>query len=808
MPHDVRWSALQLLLSRFKTPLVLILIVAAVISLAVGDWPDAVIVLGIVLMTAVLGFFQEYRASRAVDALRESVALQASVLRDGRLQSIPAADIVPGDVVELSAGSLVPADSRVLEARDCFVNQALLTGETLPVEKQPGLCAADASLPQRANCVFRGTSLRSGWARVLVVRTGRGTLYGALADRLVSRPPETEFERGLRRFGTMLIRLMLVVVVVVLAVNILLQKPTVDTLLFAAALAVGLSPELLPAILTITLSHGARAMAGRGVIVKRLSAIENLGSMDTLCTDKTGTLTRGVIVLDAATDLGGQESDDVLRQAWLNASLQTGIRNPLDDALVERGRLAGCTRGDVAKLDEIPYDFLRRRLTVVVSTTDPATACMITKGAVENVLDACSLARVGGQDVALDARVRDTVMQGFEAASQKGFRVLALATRLLPPHARLSRDDERQMTLVGLLLFFDPPEPQVATTLAALRDLGVDVKIITGDNRFVTRHVADAIGMAVVGTLTGSELQQLPDEALWHRAPAITLFTEIDPNQKERIIAALRRTGHVVGYLGDGINDAPALHAADVGISVDSAVDVAREAADLVLLRHDLDVLRQGIDEGRHTFANTLKYVFISISANFGNMISMAAASLFLPFLPLLAKQILLNNFMSDIPAMGIAADNVDREWERTPHRWDIGLIRRSMLTFGLTSTVFDLITFGALLALAGENRDIFRTGWFLESLLTQVWILFVIRTYRPFYRSPPGRFLLWSGIAVMGVALALPLLPIADVFGLVPLPARIVVAILAITSLYVVVSEASKRYFYRRMDPGRRDAR
>jgi Mg2+-importing ATPase len=808
LPHEARWGWLRLLLSRFTTPLVLILIVAALISLTIGDWPDAATVLGIVLITAVLGFLQEYRASVAVDALRKSVALKASVLRDGTLVSIAAADVVPGDVVELSAGSLVPADARVLEARDCFVNQALLTGETLPVEKQPAVCAADASLPQRDNCVFRGTSLRSGWARALVVRTGRATLYGEIADRLVLRPPETEFERGLRRFGGLLIGLMLTVVVVVLAANMFLHRPVIDTLLFAAALAVGLSPELLPAILTITLSHGARAMARRGVIVKRLSAIENLGSMDTLCTDKTGTLTRGVVTLDTASDLAGQDDHAVLRLAWLNASLQTGIRNPLDDAIIARGQRDEIARGDATKVDEIPYDFLRRRLSVVVTTGGEPSTLLITKGAVENVLETCTLARKGGQDVPLDAALRDDVMQRLASSGQQGFRVLALATRTLPRKARYSRDDEQQMTFVGFLFFFDPPEPQVATTLAGLRGLGVDVKIITGDNRFVSRHVADAIGMPVAGTLTGGELQRLPDEALWHLAPSITLFTEIDPNQKERIIVALQKTGHVVGYLGDGINDAPALHAADVGISVDSAVDVAREAADFVLLRHDLDVLRQGIDEGRHTFANTLKYIFITISANFGNMISMAAASLFLPFLPLLAKQILLNNFLSDLPAMGIAADNVDREWERTPHRWDIGLIRRAMLTFGLTSTVFDMLTFAALLGLAGENRDIFRTGWFLESLLTEIWILFVIRTYRPFYRSPPGRLLLWSGIATMAVALALPLLPIAAVFGLVPLPPRIVVAIIAITGLYVVVSEATKRIFYRRMDPGRRDAR
>lgn len=802
-----RARTLRLLLSRFSSPLVIILMVAALVSMLVQQWLDAVIVLGIVLLTAVLSFVQEYRASVAVDSLRKRVAIMASVLRDGRLQSIATRLVVPGDVIELSAGSLISADARVLDARDCFVNQALLTGETLPVEKSAGVCAVDATLAQRDNCLFTGTSVRSGWARAVVVDTGRASVYGQIADKLMLRAPETEFERGLRRFGGLLIGLMLTVVVAVLAINILLHRPTIETLLFAAALAVGLSPELLPAILTITLSHGARAMARQGVIVKRLNAIENLGSMDVLCTDKTGTLTHGVVELDAVLDPDGQPAPDIFRLAWLNARLQAGIGNPLDDAVIARGEREGLALDSspeaMLKIAEIPYDFLNRRLSVVVAAANAPTATIITKGAVENVFGICTQARIQHRDVAFDEAVRAGLMQSFVDWSGKGYRVLAVAARTAGRQERYTRDDEQAMTLVGFLLFFDPPDPQVAGTLTALRELGVQVKIITGDNRFVARHVADAIGMPVTGTLTGQELQRLKDEALWHLAPSITLFTEIDPNQKERIILSLQRTGHVVGYLGDGINDAPALYAADVGLSVDQAVDVAKEAADFVLLKHDLDVLRQGIEEGRHTFANTLKYIFIATSANFGNMISMALASLFLPFLPLLAKQILLNNFLSDIPAMGISGDNVDRQWQRTPHRWDIRMIGRSMLTFGLTSTVFDLLTFAVLMTLADGTRDIFRTGWFLESLLTQLWILLVIRTYRPFYRSRPGRFLMWSAPTMMLVAVAVTMSPFGSPFGFVPLPSGIFLAILAITALYIVVSEASKRWFYRRLGEG-----
>jgi Mg2+-importing ATPase len=653
-----------------------------------------------------------------------------------------------------------------------------------------------------------GTSVRSGTARVLIVETAKSTVYGRIAERLKLRPPETEFERGLARFGGLLIRLMLTVVLAVLAINILLHRPTVDTLLFAAALAVGLSPELLPAILTITLSHGARAMAREGVIVKRLNAIENLGSMDVLCTDKTGTLTRGVVQLDEAVDPDGRPSPEVLRLAVLNARLQAGIRNALDDAIAARGEREGLATDAAAKLDELPYDFQRRRLTVVTRSARAGCAMLITKGAVDNVFAACAVARIDGRDVPLDDTLRAALSRRFVAWSTQGYRVLAVATRELAAKARYDRQDEAAMTLAGFLLFFDPPEPQAATTLAALAAQGVELKIVTGDNRFVARHVAEAIGMASPATLTGGELQQLNDEALWHRARSTVLFAEIEPNQKERIITALQKTGCVVGYLGDGINDAPALHAADVGISVDTAVDVAKDAADFVLLRHDLDVIRRGIDEGRHTFANTIKYIFITTSANFGNMASMALASVALPFLPLLATQILLNNFLSDIPAMGIAGDNVDREWERTPHRWDLRLIRRSMLTFGLTSTLFDLLTFAVLLAIARGNPDLFRTGWFLESLLTELWILLVIRTYRPFYRSTPSRFLAGSVAVMTLVALALPYAPVAGMFGLVPLPPGIVVLILGITVLYLLVSEATKQLFFRRVDRAARARR
>ncbi|MDV6345078.1 magnesium-translocating P-type ATPase [Nitrosomonas sp. Is37] len=794
-----RSKAIQLFLNQFRSPLVLILIFAAIVALIVHDWLDASIVLGIVLITAVLSFIQEYRATHAVEKLRQQISIKSTVLRDGQSLLIPSDEIVPGDIVLLSAGNLIPADGILLEAKDFYVSQAILTGETYPVEKSPGISPENASLVDCNNCVFMGTSVRSGVATALIVHTGRETNYGHIAETLALRPPETEFERGLRHFGALLVRIMVVMVIAVLAINIVLQHPTIETVLFALALAVALSPELLPAILTITLAHGAKKMASHGVIVKRLNAIENLGSMDVLCADKTGTLTKGVVQLDKALDTSGHPCEAVLHLAYLNSQLQTGLANPLDEAIIVAGKQSGMAFSAYHKLDEVPYDFVRRRLSIVVRHEQKATALMICKGALQNVLEVCDQIQTTTTIEPLTDEHYRIILQRFTEWSTQGYRVLGIAQKSVMPDRGYTRNDEQAMVFVGFLLFFDPPEENISKTLHALRRLGVQLKIITGDNQYVARHVAETVGIKVQHIITGAELADLNDEALWHLAPHTTLFAEVDPNQKERIITALQKTGHVVGYLGDGINDAPALHAADVGISVDQAADVAKEAADFVLLEHDLQVLCQGIDEGRHTFANTLKYIFITTSANFGNMVSMALASLFLPFLPLLAKQILLNNFLADIPSIGIAGDNVDRDWESTPHRWDIKLIRNFMITFGLVSTVFDLITFSLLLYLVGQMEEIFRTGWFVESLLTELLVLFVIRSHKPFYQSKPGRFLIWSAAIIVALTLVLPYLTIGTLFDFVPLPGPVLGAILAITGLYVVVTEYIKYLFFRR---------
>ncbi len=772
-----RLGPLRLLARQFESPLVLILVFGAGVSLFVRQWVDASIILAIVLGSAALGFIQEHRASSALEALRRRLALTVRVLRDGAERTVAAASVVPGDVVLLSAGNLVPADGTILEARDFLVSEASLTGESFPVEKT------------RAEPVFMGTSVRSGTAQIVVGKTGRATAYGKIAARLEAAEEETEFARGVRQFGYLLIRVMLLIVVFVLAVNQLLHRPALESLLFAVALAVGLTPELLPAIVTVTLARGARAMAAQGVIVRRLEAIENLGGIDILCTDKTGTLTEGAIELDAALDAQGSDSVEVRRLAYLNAALETGIENPLDRAIVTAGERDRLTTAGCRKIDEIPYDFTRKRLTIVVARDgDPAGHLIITKGAFASVLAVCSP----------DAAERERLGAWYRKKSSEGFRVLAVATKRVAAKERYGHGDEGGMGFVGFLVFVDPPKPDAEKTVRDLAALGIRIKIITGDNRYVAAHVAGAIGLDPAAILTGEELRAMKDEALWQRAERTSIFAEVDPQQKERIVRALQHRGHAVGYLGDGVNDAPALHAADVGISVDTAVDVARESADVILLERDLGVLRQGVADGRRTFANTLKYISITTSANFGNMVSMALATPLLPYLPLGAKQILLNNFLSDLPSLAISTDNVDARRIEQAQRWDVREVRRFMIVFGLVSTAFDLLAFLVLLKAFDADEPTFQTAWFVISLLTELGVVLALRTEGPAWRSMPSRLLLWTTAAVGGFTLLIPYLGgFATALGFVPLAWPVMASALLIVLGYLVSTEAVKRRKY-----------
>ena len=790
-----RSDVFTLLLAQFKSPLILILLFATGLSFFLHDPVNALIILTIVLVSGFLGFWQEHSATNAVKQLLAMVQIKATVLRDGDPHEIPVEEIVPGDIVILNAGDIAPGDCLVDESKDLFVDEATLTGETYPVEKSVGVLAAETPLGQRTNSLWMGTHVVSGSAQALVISTGKQTEFGKVSERLKLRPQETDFERGIRQFGYFLMEVTLVLVIAIFAINVYLARPVLDSFLFSLALAVGLTPQLLPAIISINLAHGAKRMAQARVIVKRLTSIENFGSMNVICSDKTGTLTEGIVHLESALDVEGAPSDKVLLHAYLNAFYETGFTNPIDEAIRTHRRfdLSG-----YRKADEIPYDFLRKRLSVLVAHED--THLMVTKGALQNVLAVCATAETGAGTSVDIAVVRDRIQQRFEEFSSKGCRTLGVAYKNMGSTSRMNKDDETGMTFLGFLVLFDPPKPKIIETIASLKNLGVALKIITGDNHLVAANVSQQMGLSNTKILTGPDLRQLSDGALLQRVVDVDVFAEIEPNQKERIIVALKKAGNVVGYMGDGINDASALHAADVGISVESAVDVAKEAADIVLLEKDLGVLVQGVREGRTTFANTLKYVFMATSANFGNMFSMAGVSLFLPFLPLLPKQILLTNLLTDFPEMTIATDRVDSEMVDYPRRWDIKAIRKFMITFGLVSSVFDYLTFGALVTILHATQDQFRTGWFLESVISASLIVLVIRSRKPFFKSRPAKYLLMATLLTVIVTAVLPFTPLGGIFGFSRLPISFLVLIGIIVMLYIVTAEMAKTIFYKKV--------
>jgi P-type Mg2+ transporter len=790
-----RSDVLTLLLAQFKSPLILILFFATGLSFFLRNPVDAFIILTIVLVSGLLGFWQEHSATNAVEKLLAIVQIKASVLRDGGPKEIPVEEIVPGDIIILNAGDIVPGDCLVDESKDLFIDEATLTGETYPVEKSVAVLAAETPLGQRTNALWMGTHMVSGSAKALVISTGKETEFGKVSERLKLRPQETDFEQGIRRFGYFLMEVTLVLVIAIFAINVYLARPVLDSFLFSLALAVGLTPQLLPAIISINLAHGAKRMAQAKVIVKRLASIEDFGSMNVICSDKTGTLTEGIVHLQSAVDVEGAPSDKVFLHAYLNAFYETGFTNPIDQA-IRASRQVDLT--GYQKADEIPYDFLRKRLSILVAYDD--THLMVTKGALVNVLAVCALAEIGEGRIVDIATVRDRIQQHFEEFSNKGCRTLGVAYKSMGSQSRINKDHEAGMTFLGFLVFFDPPKPNIIETIASLKNLGVALKIITGDNHLVAANVSQQMGLSNTKILTGPDLSQLSDGALLRRVVDVDVFAEIEPNQKERIILALKKAGNVVGYMGDGINDASALHAADVGISVESAVDVAKEAADIVLLEKDLGVLVHGVREGRTTFANTLKYVFMATSANFGNMFSMAGVSLFLPFLPLLPKQILLTNLMTDFPEMTIATDRVDSEMVDYPRRWDIKAIRKFMITFGLVSSVFDYLTFGALVTILHATQDQFRTGWFLESVISASLIVLVIRSRKPFFKSRPSKYLFMATLLVVVVTLILPFTPLGGVFGFSPLPISFLLLIAIIVMGYIVTAELAKTIFYKKV--------
>jgi len=794
-----RSDSLTLLLTQFKSPLILILIFAGALSLyfdvSSGALPtNSIIIVTIILVSSLLGFWQERGAANAVEKLLAIVQAKATVFRDGTQKEIAVEEIVPGDVIHLNAGDLIPGDAIILESKDLFVNEASLTGETFPAEKTAAILPQATSLNQRTNSLFMGTNVVSGDAQAVIVRTGLQTEFGKVSERLKLRPPETEFEHGVKHFGYLLMEVTLVLVVITLAINVYFARSVLDSILFSLALAVGLTPQLLPAIISINLAHGAKIMATQKVIVKRLASIENFGSMNVLCSDKTGTLTEGIIKIQSIIDFNGNPSPKAQLFAYLNALNQTGFTNPIDEAICS----AQVDVSGYSKLDEVPYDFIRKRLSVLISKDNKNF--IVTKGAIQNVLDVCTLVETSEATIVPIAGVQNQIQQRFQELSSKGFRVLGIAYKDNGSDKLIAKNSEANMTFLGFLVLFDPAKPKIAETIKELKQLGISLKIVTGDNRLVAASISQQVGFPTPKILAGPDLRILSDEALLRQVNEVNVFAEVEPNQKERIILALKKAGNVVGYMGDGINDASALHAADVGLSVESAVDVAKESADIVLLEKDLGVLANGVKEGRKTFANTLKYVFMATSANFGNMFSMAGASLFLSFLPLLPGQILLTNLMTDFPETTIGTDNVDSEMVEKPRRWNVAFIRNFMIVFGILSSVFDYIAFGVLIFVLKSPPELFRTGWFIESVLSASLIVLVIRSRRPFFKSYPGKYLLITTIVIVGATLIFPFTPLGKLFGFAQPPLLVLVLMSIIVVFYILAGEVVKGIFYKRV--------
>jgi Mg2+-importing ATPase len=794
-----RLSAVVQLFHLFANPLVVILLVASAISASLGQQADALIIVTMVALGVSINFWQSFRSQQAAERLRSSVSPTATVRRDGTWQETALRNVVPGDVFRLSAGDLVPADGRLLDSRDLSVQQSMLTGESLPADKTASASGQEgAAGPDAAHLVFLGTSVVSGTGTALATATGPKTVFGDIAVRLASRVPETEFEHGLRQFSLLILRTTVVLVLFILLMSIAFKHNAFESLLFAVALGVGLTPEFLPMISSITLTQGALRMARDGVIVKHLPAIQDFGSIDVLCSDKTGTLTAGAMQFDRAVDPAGAAAPRPLALAYINARFETGIRSPLDAAILQQ---AAADVAGYQKVDEIPFDFERRRLSVVVETPDAqGRRLLITKGASESILGLSEAFEVAGQVMPLDATARQACATVHERLSAEGLRVLAVAYRWLELRDAYTKSDETGLVLAGFISFTDPLLPDVAEVLGELARDGVTVKILTGDNELVAHHVCRNIGIDDQHIVAGDDIARIDDAALGHLAEQASVFTRVSPAQKNRIILALKRRGHVVGFMGDGINDAPSLHTADVGISVMTATDVARDAAGIILGQPSLRVLHRGILEGRRASGNMMKYLLMGTSSNFGNMFSMAAASVFLPFLPMLPTQLLLNNFLYDLAQVTIPSDHVDDAYLRRPQRWDMRVIRDFMLFIGPISSIFDFLTFYVLLHYFHASESLFHTGWFVESLATQTLVLFVIRTMGNPFRSRPSRALTVTTLVIVAIGVVLPITPLATLLGFTPLRASYFAFLIPATLTYLVLVNLAKLQLVRRL--------
>jgi len=790
-------STFFIFLSQFKSPIIMILIFAAILSIFLKDRNDAIIILIIVFISGLLGFWQEKGAQDVVLKLLERVQINTSVIREGKEIEIPADEIVPGDIVILNAGDIIPGDLILIESKDFYINEAALTGESFPVNKIPGETDKDSSVSKRTDALFMGTNVVSGIAKAVVVNTGKNTVYGNISERLNLKPSENSFESGVKKFGYFLMEVTLALVLFILMINIFLKKPVIDSFLFSLALAVGLTPQLLPAIISINLSHGARKMAENKVIVKKLSSIENFGSMNVLCSDKTGTLTEGIIEVYNYYDSDGNNYNKIDLYAYINSYFETGFTSPIDEAIRKSKNF---NLENYEKIDEIPYDFVRKKLSVLVKEKNLNKNIFITKGALKEILAISeftedSAGKISELDNILELRIKEK----FKNYSYDGYKVIGICYKYINQDIlKIDRSYENEMIFLGFIILHDPLKENIKQSISNLKKIGISLKIITGDNQYASKYIAAQLGIDSSKILTGREINNLYGGALINKVNNINIFTEVEPNQKERIILALKKSGNVVGYIGDGINDATALYNADVGISVDNAVDVAKNASDIILLEKDLEVLEKGIKEGRTTFANTMKYIFMATSANFGNMFSMAGASIFLKFLPLLPMQILLTNLFTDVSEMTIATDNIDNEFILSPKKWNIKFIWKFMLTFGLLSSIFDYITFGFLILLLHSNEYLFRTGWFMESILSASLVVLIIRTKNPFYKSRPGKYLIIAIILTAIATIIVPYTKLGTIFGFTKLPASFLIILMLILVAYMTLAEITKKIFYK----------
>jgi Mg2+-importing ATPase len=795
LKRESRYSVLFEFLRVFANPLVIILLIASGISFATGGNIEGIVIIFMVLMSVVLNFAQEYQARNAVKKLQKQVASLAAVLRDNVEKEIPVSELVPGDIIILNAGDLVPADSRLLDIKELNVRESALTGESLPSEKiSDDLPSGKHGITEADNCVFLGTSVQTGVAKAVVVNTGSNTAFGSIVTHLIQHPSETEFDRGIRQFSLMITKVIIFLVLFVFLINILFHRPLFEAFLFALALAVGLTPELLPMITTVTLSQGARIMAKKKVIVKQLTAIENLGSMEILCSDKTGTLTEGEIVLDKHIDFTGNETDRVLNLVYLNSYFEASIKSPMDDAILKHEHP---TLPSYNKVDEIPFDFARRRLSVIVERDNQCI--LITKGAVEDVLKVCRNVEINSEVKPLDVTNLNVATETFKRFSADGYRMLGVAIRNLDKKPVYNALDEYEMTLVGFAAFLDPPKEGVLEVINQLRDDGISVVIMTGDNQYVTQKIARDVGIPSDNIITANALDAMDDAALAYQAENGAIFAQVSPEQKNRVITALKAKNRVVGFLGDGINDAPSLHAADIGISVFNAVDVARDSANIILLEKDLRVLHDGIIQGRRSFANIMKYITMGTSSNFGNMFSMALASLFLKFLPMLPMQILFNNFLYDLSQLSIPTDYVEKSLLKRPKRWNIKFIREFMFIIGPISSIYDLLTFWVLLTYFKADEQLFHTGWFVESLMTQILVVFIIRTAGNPFKSRPSPQLIAAVLGILTVAVVVPYTKLGTLLGFVPMPLDLIVIIVIMAGTYLALVQATKYWFYKK---------